>query len=50
MTRREAIRLLKTEKQVTCLDSKSYLMLLAISIEITGKNLETPVAKIIKGY
>jgi hypothetical protein len=49
MTRRQAIRLIKTQEEITALDVRSHLHLLALAIEI-GKEYKGPMAKIIKGY
>lgn len=50
MTRQEAIRLLKTEKQIDCLDQRSYLTFLALRVEISTGDLEVPLAKLVKAY
>jgi hypothetical protein len=50
MTRREAIKLLKTEKEITALDQRSYLTLLALKVEIGARDLTVPLAKITKAW
>lgn len=45
MTRRKAIRLLRTSREIVALDMRSYLLLLALSIELSGKDLTRPLAK-----
>lgn len=50
MTRREAIRLLKTEKQIDCLDQRSYLSFLALRVEVGCSDLTSPLAKLVKAF
>jgi len=48
MTRREAIKLLKTETTIHCLDQRSYLTFLSLKIEIGSRDLTIPLAKVEK--
>lgn len=50
MTKQEAIQLLKTEKQINCLNQGAYLMFLALRVEIGAGDLEVPLAKLVKAY
>lgn len=49
ITRRKAIRMLKTQKEIHCLDLQSHLTFLALAIEIGGTT-DKPLAKIVKAY
>ncbi len=50
MTKRTATKLLKSEKQIVALDLQSYLIFLALRIEIGCRNLNTPLAEVVKGW
>ena len=50
MTRRKAIQLLKTEKQINCLDPQSYITFLALRVEVGCMDTRIPLAKLVKAY
>lgn len=49
MTRREAIKLLKSQTEVIALDGASYVMLLSLGLELAYRGAH-PLAKIVKGF
>jgi hypothetical protein len=49
MTRLEAIRLMKTEKEIIALNPPAYLMFLVLGMELLGSGVAN-VAKVTKGY
>lgn len=46
MTRRSAIKLLRTEPRITCLDQRSYLNMLALKIELAARDLHARLAEL----
>lgn len=50
MTRREAIKLLKSEKTIVALNVQAYLAFLALKFEIGARDLSVRLADIEKGY
>lgn len=50
MTRRQAIKMLKSNEEIVALDLRSYLMFLALAIEIGSKDLEVKLAEVKKGF
>ena len=49
MTEKEAIKMLKTEKEIVCLDQKSHVLFLCLGMRLLSTTMK-PVAKLIKGY
>lgn len=48
--RRELIKLLKTEQTIDCLTLSAYLTMLKLSIEITAKDPNKHVAKLVRAW
>jgi hypothetical protein len=49
MTEKEAIHLMRTEKEVVALNARAYLIFLVLGMELLGKGIAN-VAKVTKGY
>jgi hypothetical protein len=49
MTDKEAIRMLKKEKEITALDMASYQLFLALGLALLHRGIY-PIAKIVKGF
>lgn len=50
MTRRQAIRMLKNEERIECLDLTAYLTFLALRVEIGERDSTVPLADLVKAY
>lgn len=49
MTQKDAIKMLKTESEITALDHASYALFLALGLALLHKGVY-PIAKITKGF
>jgi len=49
MTEKEAIKLLKKEKEVVALEPQSYALFLSLGLALLHKGV-FPIAKVVKGY